>query len=156
MQGASSKISRLLGRINIGTVPIPAKTNAHLLKSVTDDLGLKVPGTYSIPCECDKVYIRQMGCTIQTRCKEQEWYLRLYQLDKLVVAKHSIKEGHRINFKDTRALARTMDFMDQIMKEATEIYLHPKNFITDMGFNLNQFWNPVTNILWQSKTLSNN
>jgi hypothetical protein len=36
----------------------------------------------------------------------------LYQQDKPIVAKHSTKEGHHINFKDTRALAETTGYID--------------------------------------------
>jgi hypothetical protein len=53
-----------------------------------------------------------------------------------VPAKNSIEEGHPINFSDTRALARTPGYMNQIMKEAIEIWLHPQNFYRDTGFNL--------------------
>jgi hypothetical protein len=52
----SNKISRLLARHNIKTVHIPKK-NIHILRMVKDDLGLKVPGVYWIPCECGKVYV---------------------------------------------------------------------------------------------------
>jgi hypothetical protein len=33
----------------------PKKKNAHQLRSVKEDLGLKVTGIYSIPCKCGKV-----------------------------------------------------------------------------------------------------
>jgi hypothetical protein len=88
-----------------------------------------------------------MGCTIGMRCKEHAWFLRLYQPDKLVAAEHSFEEGHHINFKDTRVLAGTVGYMGQIMKHAIKIWLHPKNFNRNIGFNLSRSWNPVTSKL---------
>jgi hypothetical protein len=50
-------------------------------------------------------------------------YLCVYQLDKLAMAMDSI-EGHHINFKDTRPLARTAGYIDWLVKEAFQIWLH--------------------------------
>jgi hypothetical protein len=57
----SYKISRLIGKFNIKTVPIPAKKSFHMLRPAKDDLGLGGLGIYSIPCKCGKVYIVQTG-----------------------------------------------------------------------------------------------
>jgi hypothetical protein len=80
-----------------------------------DDLGLKVSEVYSIPCECG-----QMGQSIETRCKEHTRHLHLYQPEKSVVVKHSIKCGHEIKFKDTETSAKTAGYMDWLEKEAIE------------------------------------
>jgi hypothetical protein len=53
-----------------------------------------------------------------------------------VIAEHSIKEEHQINFKDTTVLARMTGCMDCLVKEATEVQLHSTNFNGDMGFPL--------------------
>jgi hypothetical protein len=82
----SNKISRLLARHNIKTVHIPKKKNIHMLRMVKDDLGLKVPGVYWIPCECRKVYMGQMGRSIEARCKEHMRYIHLDQPAKSAVA----------------------------------------------------------------------
>jgi hypothetical protein len=42
--------------------------------------------------------------------------------------------------------------MDCIVKEATEIQLHPDNF-NDMEFTPSWSQNPATNILWQSRAI---
>jgi hypothetical protein len=44
---------------------------------------------YSIPCECDQVYIGQTGRSIDTRIKEHYPHSRLAQPDKSAVAEHS-------------------------------------------------------------------
>jgi hypothetical protein len=85
------------------------------------------------------------------RHKETPLYLCLYQADNSA-AKHSIEECY-INFVHTREVAGTTGYMDQIVKQATEIQLHPKNFNRGMGFNWSQSWNPSTSILWQRRTI---
>jgi hypothetical protein len=61
---------------------------------VKDDLGLKTPGVYSIPCECGQVYIGQTGRSIDTRIKEHHRHIRLAHPDKSAVGEHSISRGH--------------------------------------------------------------
>jgi hypothetical protein len=62
------------------------------------------------------------------------------------VAEHSIEWGHQINCRDTEVLART-GYMDQLVKEAIEIQLHPNNFNREEGFKLSHEWNPAIKIL---------
>jgi hypothetical protein len=63
------------------------------------------------------------------------------------MVKHSISEGHRINFKDNTVSIRTADYMDHILKEVTEIWLHPNSFYKNARFTLSRSWNPNTNML---------
>jgi hypothetical protein len=56
-QAIFNRIGRLLAKYKIRMVHIPKKKNIHMLRPVKDDLGLRVPGTYQIPCECRRVYI---------------------------------------------------------------------------------------------------
>jgi hypothetical protein len=83
------------------------------------------------------VYVGQMGHSIMMRCKEHAQHMRLYQLDKLVVTKHGINEGHHITFKETMVLAKMVGCMDSTVKEAIEIGLHPNNFNRNTRFTLN-------------------
>jgi hypothetical protein len=137
MQDTSARISRHLARFNIRNVHILAKRNTRLLRHVKDDLGLKaVPGTYCIQCEYGKVYIGQMGHTIEMKCKQQTQHICQYQLYKSVVAEHRVEAGHCINFKVTIILARMASHMDHLVKEAIEIQLHPDTFNEDTTFTL--------------------
>jgi hypothetical protein len=61
----TNMISKLLVK-HIKTIHIPARKSIHMLGSVKDKLGLKVPNIYRIPCECGKVHVGQTGRTIQT------------------------------------------------------------------------------------------
>jgi len=46
-----------LAKFNKETVYIPTKKSSHILRPAQKDLALKVPGSYSIPHECGKVYV---------------------------------------------------------------------------------------------------
>jgi hypothetical protein len=47
----------------------------HFLQSVKDNLGLKTPGVYSIPCECGQVYIGGTGHSIDNSLKEHHRHI---------------------------------------------------------------------------------
>jgi hypothetical protein len=68
----------------------------------------------------------------------------LYDLNKFKVAEHSIESGHRIKFHETIVLAKTLGYMDQPVKEATEIKLHLDNINRKEVFGLGKAWNPST------------
>jgi hypothetical protein len=128
------KISRLLVKCNIKRVHIPAKKSSHVGRPVKDDSGLRVFEVYSIPYACRKVYTGQTGRSIETRYKEHDQQLHVYQLDKSTVTDHSTESGHWIKFQETVVLAKTSNYMDQLVKGATEIQLHPNNVNRDKGF----------------------
>jgi hypothetical protein len=146
-QGTTShKVSRLLAKYNIQTIHIPAK-NIHLLRPVKDKLGLKDAAIYHIPCKCGKVYVGQSGQTIEARLKEHRRHVRLNQLEKSAVAEHSITTSYHINFDGTTKLGMATKYMDHLVKEAIEIWLHPDNFNRDDGFNLSHTSCPIINML---------
>jgi hypothetical protein len=39
---------------------ILARKDVHLLTPLKDNLGLKAPGIYCIPCKCDKIYMGRL------------------------------------------------------------------------------------------------
>jgi hypothetical protein len=118
-----------------------------MLRMVKDDLGLKVPGMYRIPCKCGKVYVGQTGRSSEARCKEHMRHICLNQLEKSVVAELSMNTGHQIDFSNITILDRTSGYMDQDIKEAIHIRLNRKNFNRDNGFNLSRAWFPVMSML---------
>jgi hypothetical protein len=91
-------ISRVLAWHIIKSVGLPHLKLSSLLHLVKDHLGLRTPGVYRIPCECGRVYIGQMGCSVDIKLKEHQWHIKLEHPDKSAVAEHSINHGHRINF----------------------------------------------------------
>jgi hypothetical protein len=95
------RLSRMLTKLNVKSIPLPRKKISNYLPPVKDAVGLKTPGIYSIPCECGKVYIGQSGRSIQIRIKEHERHIRLAQTEKSAVAEHSYNYDHIIKLHYT-------------------------------------------------------
>ncbi|KAJ4446315.1 hypothetical protein ANN_13010 [Periplaneta americana] len=141
----SGKIGRLLRKHGIKTIHKPPTKIQNLLRPVKDDLGLRTPGVYEIPCECGKCYIGQTGRTIMERCKEHQHSIRLYYSDKSAVAQHSLESGHKIDFGTF--LNKTSGYWDFVIKEAIEIQLDGNNFNRDGDLQLSTAWKPAINTL---------
>jgi hypothetical protein len=58
----------MLAKQNIKSVALPPKKIFSYLPLVKDALRLRTPGIYSIPCECDRIYIGQSSKSVQTGC----------------------------------------------------------------------------------------
>lgn len=69
MQNTCKRISRFLMKFNRWTVHVPATRNAHLLRSVADDLGIQV---------C----VHQMGHTITSTWRSLKTHTQLFQTNK--------------------------------------------------------------------------
>jgi hypothetical protein len=52
---------------------------------------------------------------------------------KSLVAENSTEWGHQIKFQETKVLAKTSGYTDQLVKETTEIILHPSNVNREEG-----------------------
>jgi len=74
--------SRMLAKHNISSVTLPSRKINSYLPPNKDVLGLGMPGVYSIPCECSKVYIGQRGRSIQIRIKGHNRHTRLAQINQ--------------------------------------------------------------------------
>jgi hypothetical protein len=119
-------------------VGLPHKKLSSLLRPVKDHPGLRTPGVYRIPCECGKVYIGQMGRSMDIRIKEHQRHLRLDHPDKSAVVEQSIDQGHRIQFHNASLLSTKTRYMDHIVKEAIEFELNRYNIKRDGGFCLSK------------------
>jgi hypothetical protein len=150
-QAIINKINTLLAKYNIKTIHVQRKKNIRMFRPVKDDLGLKDPGLYRIPCECGEVYVGQTGRSTEARCKEHVRHIRLEQPEEFAVAKHRINSGHRIAFSCTSVLDKAAGYMGGLVKEATEIRLNFSNFNRDGGFILSGAWCPVINMLRYQK-----
>jgi DNA-binding transcriptional MerR regulator len=69
VQSVSGRLNMML-RKHIRGINLPPKEVFNCLRPVKDDLGLKTPGVYCIPCKCGKVCVGQSGRTIEMRVKE--------------------------------------------------------------------------------------
>jgi hypothetical protein len=122
-----------------------------MLRTVKDDLGLKVPGVYSVLCECREVYVGQTGRSIDVKCKEHMRHVCLNQLEKSVVAEQSINTGHHVDFNNISVLDRASGYMDHLIKKTIEIRVNYETFNRDSGFTLSWAWYPETNLLSNQK-----
>jgi hypothetical protein len=100
VQLVSSRLNRMLRKHNIRGINLPLKKVFDCLRPVKDDLRLKIPGVYCIPCECGKVYVGQSGHTIETSVKEYRWHVCHSQPEKSAVAEYNINHDHIINFQE--------------------------------------------------------
>jgi hypothetical protein len=79
-------------------------------------------------------------------------HVQLQQLEKSAVVEHSINTAHRIDFYDTSKLCTATRYMDRLVMEAIEIWLHSNNFNRDEGFSLSHTLRPVINMVKQSRS----
>ena len=151
----SRVIARILGRHNIKTVHLPPRKLGTHLTRIKDQLGLRTPGVYRVPCECGATYIGETGRAIDTRISEHSRCIRLKQPDRSAIAEHALENGHKISFKETKVLWKAPSFWERKTKEAIEIYLEDNNLNRDKGIGLNNAWKPILRKIAQNRIATN-
>jgi hypothetical protein len=127
-------------------IAIPPTKISDFLPKIKDDLGLRTPGIYSIPCECGKVYIGQTGRTtdielkntnaIHISCKQNNLPWRNVAYNRIT------KSGFRI-----QKFYQTSGYMERLIMEAIQVEIHPNNLNREDGLRLSTIWEPILKLI---------
>ena len=157
IKGVSELLGRCLQQQGICTVFKSDTTlRSHLVRPKDTVDPAKQDGVvYRIPCECGKVYIGEIGRSMQERIKEHDRDIRLARTQTSAVSEHANKTGPHPLWNEVKFIDRHSHWYTRRVKEAIHTRIHPDNINRDNGIEIPEACIPTIKTQQETGTSAN-
>jgi hypothetical protein len=97
---------------------------------------------YSIPCECGRSFIGETGRPLALQLRERRHNLKEGLLEKLKLAQHAYKEGHKVGWDKARILDIESHSRYRKYKEVAHMACSI-NPISQLSLDISPIWIPI-------------
>jgi hypothetical protein len=97
---------------------------------------------YNIPCDCGRYYISETRRPLEVRIKEHKYNLTQGLLEKSKFSQHAYKEGHKICWKEAKALQIEPNTIYRKYKESAQTSLLD-HLISQPSLDISPIWSPI-------------
>lgn len=143
----SNKIRRLGKNFNIRTIFKTNNTVRSFLTNVkpfNNEQNTKNV-VYKIPCHCGKCYIGETSRPVSVRYKEHQDLIRRRDFNKSRIAEHIIDTGHKIDWDNSKILAKETLSSKRKIIESFCIIMNGDKCFSNFSVDINRVWLPLVN-----------